>query len=378
MTGKLDEKSQSVATASQSQGELAHAAQAPAAARSQDAVPSISKEKPRRNLFSNGLAAAVAVVATACGASSFGGKGSKASNKDNKDGSENKIGDLGDSGAGPKDGSGDPTPGPTPTVVGTVVANNPEDPCSLVGPGVVTIVPITSPALDIKFKAYGTKDNAMVVVKFATGLLQVNDFVTLVEVNASGTAGKVVARRRINGVDTGTGIIIFDALSFVGVVKLGFIVNSGATIKRSPDWDLAFQVKVKHPGNASDTTSYDVVDVVSQRYSSANNGGYAITGRHPNYYDGSGLVLSMNWGSASSYDSGGKQNNKGQEDRVLKQANMSATWPVPGSLPASYHFCDAFGDKLPMEANVILKTHSVIIAYVQDGTHFHRYFFHVG
>ncbi|MCA2960681.1 MAG: hypothetical protein IOD12_10535 [Silvanigrellales bacterium] len=339
----------------------------------------------RRHLLGLGFPAAVALFATACGGSMFGNSRSKGS-------AAKPETDLGNGGldtsnkskpkpTSPEGGPGDEDDSDNPTKIEPGPTEPP--PCSFQGLGIISPLPLLAAGgPNVLLKAYGDQADTMVVAK-ATNLVA-GDVLMLVA-KMGDTKGKVIARRKVTGLDLvqQRGIIIFDGVHLgVNTETLTTVVCRGEQQLRGADFavDSIFQVKIKNPfPNSDQGPAYDIVDVFSIRGDSR----YALKGAHPNYWDGSDLTICMAFGGPSASAAFGKQGAKGEENRNYVQATTGASWAAPSAtyLPTSYVVCDAFGDILSASLTgnmTLLQTHSVLLVYVQDGSHFHRYFFHVG
>lgn len=327
----------------------------------------------RRHLLGLGLPAAVALFAAACGKNKYGDSGTNPS----------------DLGAGL---NGKPNPASRETgPAGRVDPTNPSgiqaepvepNPCGMGGAGILSPLPdAMSGSVDVKLKAYGDQADTMVVAK---SVAFVAGDVLLLVAKIDNTKGKVIARRKLSAYDVAQRVIIFDGVHLgVSTTAVTSVVYRGQQQLRGPDFNLdaIFQVKIKNPlPNADQSMVYDVVDAFSIR----GDNRYALKGAHPNYYDGSGLTVCMAFGVPTSPIQFGKQGPKGINDRAYVQSSESSQWASPGPayLPtSSYVVCDAFGDVISasLMGNVnFLQNQSVLLVYVKDGNHFHRYFFHVG
>jgi hypothetical protein len=380
-----------------------------AAMESEREPPTITaSDAARRGLLGLGIPAALSLLATACG-SKFGAGAVKQSNK----GTANPA-NLGGSGATNKDDEANPdspeqgeppaVATATATTTATAAPGEPQvqpvagrvpGPCEAIGPGLVKLPSNTPPGLPgIGMKAYGSASDTMIVVKgegFVAGQM-----IMLARV-IDADSGKVIARRRVTSLDVATKVIIFDGvhLGQGANPKLTLVQASGTEQKRSDDFDVMnlFQRTIVHP--AMKTGAYNIVDTHSIR--DTNKAVYPMGGPHSNYFhpgEAGNRTVCMAFGNATNEAQtfGGQTVKAGvSAGRTLKRTTASSMWSapsgayLPGNGDETYWVCDAFGDPIPGLTNGrfsgttdILRKYSTILVYVQDGGHFHRYFFNIG
>jgi hypothetical protein len=235
---------------------------------------------------------------------------------------------------------------------------------------------------DAHYRVYGHKTRTSLVAIALKGV-GAGSLVHLVK-KTSGDNGAILASRRLSAMDINgseTHPIVFDNIKLGMLTSIEIVVIDGLK-KRRVSMPIVYANKYKAaPVICPLAVSITDAEIAAQ---GGNLFGYYSGVYHGNYTDFSPTVdfgAGLAGGFPSATLSIGEQKTVARPFQVAKKDAMWSTNPVARSAAGAaltHEVMDVLGRPLAVDGSLLATRTNVFIIYVQDGTHWHRYFYFIG